>query len=159
MVMVGKYFDGTLPASGEVSEAEQHVHDVVTKAVADAEAAIDAVAPQDAVAAVWRIVDELNLYITEQAPWAVAKADPEDPRLATILVTAVEGLRALAVLLNPVMPKAALALWGSLGAEPSLGALADQRIDAVATWDQLPVGTTITKVPSLFPRIETPESA
>ena len=31
------------------------------------------IAPQDALTAVWRIVDELNGYITEQAPWKVAK--------------------------------------------------------------------------------------
>ncbi len=73
---------------------------------------------------------------------------------ATILATTAEGLRVLAVLLNPVMPKASAVLWDSLGAEPTLGALADQRIDAVAAWGQLPAGTTITKPASLFPRIE-----
>ena len=57
----------------------------------------------------------------------------------------------LAVLLNPVMPKASAVLWDSLGAEPTLGALADQRIDAVAAWGQLPAGATITK-----PRVAVP---
>ena len=47
----------------------------VAAAVADADAAIDAVAPQDALAAVWRIVEALNGYLTEQAPWKVAKDD------------------------------------------------------------------------------------
>jgi methionyl-tRNA synthetase len=59
------------------------------------------------------------------------------------------------VLLNPVMPKSSAALWTSLGAEPALGPLADQRIADVATWGAMPAGSTITKVPSLFPRIET----
>jgi len=131
--------------------------------VADAEAAIDAVAPQDALAAVWRIVEDLNGYLTEQAPWKLAKAVPVEGgaeaathggRLATILVTAAEGLRALAVLLNPVMPKASATLWSSLGAEPALGPLADQHVADVAAWGVLPAGSTITKVPSLFPRIE-----
>ena len=128
----------------------------VESAVADADAAIDAVAPQDALAAIWRIVEDLNGYLTEQAPWKLAKDEPDAAtdggRLATILVTAAEGLRALAVLLNPVMPKASAALWSSLGAEPTLGSLADQRIADVATWGALPAGSTITKVPSLFPR-------
>ncbi|MFI5427344.1 hypothetical protein [Aeromicrobium sp. UC242_57] len=99
--------------------------------------------------------------MTEQAPWKVAK-DTESSeggardRLATILTTAAEGLRVLAVLLNPVMPKASAGLWDALGAESTLGALADQRIDAVAAWGQLPAGTTITKPDSLFPRIEAP---
>ena len=71
--MIGKYFDGSLPAAGEPTDAEQKVIDTVAQAVADADAAIEAIAPQDALAAIWRIVDELNGYITEQAPWKVAK--------------------------------------------------------------------------------------
>ena len=157
--MIGKYFDGSLPAAGEQTDAELTVIDTVAQAVTDADAAIEAIAPQDALAAIWRIVDELNGYITEQAPWKVAKdaassAEAAD-RLATILNTTAEGLRVLAVLLNPVMPKASAVLWDSLGAESALGALADQRIDTVATWGQLPAGTTVTKPASLFPRIET----
>jgi methionyl-tRNA synthetase len=157
--MIGSYFGGTLPVSGELTDAETKIVRTVESAVADAEAAIDAVAPQDALAAVWRIVEDLNGYLTEQAPWKLAKDEPDAAtpggRLATILVTAAEGLRALAVLLNPVMPKASAALWSSLGAEPALGALADQHIADVAAWGVLPPGSTITKVPSLFPRIET----
>jgi methionyl-tRNA synthetase len=152
--MIGKYFDGSLPAAGATTAAEQKVIDLVAEAVAEADAAIEAVAPQDALTAVWRIVDELNGYITEQAPWKVAKEDADSDRLATILNTTAEGLRVLAVLLNPVMPKASAVLWDSLGAEPTLGILADQRIDAVAAWGQLPAGATITKPASLFPRIE-----
>jgi methionyl-tRNA synthetase len=153
--MIGKYFDGVLPAAGELTDGELTVIDTVAEAVRDADAAIEAVAPQDALAAIWRIVDELNGYITDQAPWKVAKDDGQQERLATILHTAAEGLRTLAVLLNPVMPKASAVLWDCLGAEPVLGALADQRIDGVAAWGQLPPGTTITKPASLFPRIET----
>jgi methionyl-tRNA synthetase len=153
--MIGKYFDGVLPAAGEQTDAELTIVDVVAEAVRDADAAIEAVAPQDALAAIWRIVDGLNGYITEQAPWKVAKEDPDSDRLATILNTTAEGLRVLAVLLNPVMPKSSAVLWDSLGAEAALGVLADQRIDAVAAWGQLPAGSTITKPASLFPRIET----
>ena len=157
--MIGSYFDGTLPTAGELTDAEQKIVHTVESAVADADAAIDAVAPQDALAAIWRIVEDVNGYLTEQAPWKLAKDEPDAAtdggRLATILVTAAEGLRALAVLLNPVMPKASAALWSSLGAEPTLGSLPDQRIADVATWGALPAGSAITKVPSLFPRIET----
>lgn len=152
--MVGKYFDGSLPPAGQRGAAEDEVLAVVAAAVADAEAAIDAVAPHDAVAAIWRIVDHLNGYVTDQAPWAVAKNDPDGDRLATILVTLVEGLRTLAVLLHPVIPRATEVLWTSLGANAALGALADQRVDHVVEWDQLPVGTPIVKTEPLFPRID-----
>jgi len=152
--MIGKYFDGALPAAGELSPAERGIVDTVAAAVAEADEAIERIAPQDAVAAIWRIVDALNLYITETQPWAVAKDESQRERLGTILNTAAEGLRVLAVTLHPVMPKATAALWESLGAEPDLGPLAAQRIDQVATWGRLRPGSTITKVPSLFPRID-----
>ncbi|CAN5190250.1 methionine--tRNA ligase [soil metagenome] len=152
--MVGSYFDGLIPQSGPLTDAERKVINVVEVAVAEADAAIEAVAPQDALNAIWRIVDELNGYITEQEPWKVSKDETQRERLATILSTTLEGLRVLAVLLNPITPKATALLWESLGAEKALGALADQRIDAVALWGQLPVGTVVTKGASLFPRID-----
>ncbi|CAM5690157.1 Methionine--tRNA ligase OS=Streptomyces alboniger OX=132473 GN=metG PE=3 SV=1 [Streptomyces alboniger] len=99
---------------------------------------------------------QVNGYITEQEPWKVAKDDsPEGKaRLATILYTAAESLRAVAVLLNPVMPETSQKLWDSLGAEPVLGALADQDVRAAATWGTLPAGATVTKGAVLFPRLE-----
>jgi methionyl-tRNA synthetase len=150
--MIGKYFDGRLPAAGDLTEAETAVVDLVADASARADAAIDELAPHDAVAAVWEIVELLNGYLAEQQPWQVAKQDLD--RTGTILATAAEGLRALCVLLAPVLPKATLSLWESLGAAEAIGPLADQRVGDVATWGQLPVGTPVTKGAVLFPRIE-----
>jgi methionyl-tRNA synthetase len=150
--MIGKYFDGRLPAAGDLTEAETAVVDLVADASVRADAAIDELAPHDAVAAVWEIVELLNGYLAEQQPWQVAKQDLD--RTGTILATAAEGLRALCVLLAPVLPKATLSLWESLGAAEAIGPLADQRVGDVATWGQLPVGTPVTKGAVLFPRIE-----
>ncbi len=72
---------------------------------------------------IWTIVDALNLYITENEPWALAKDDAQRARLGTVLYTAAEGLRALAVLLSPVMPIATEKLWIALGAAETLGRL------------------------------------
>ena len=152
--MIGKYHGGQLPEAGPFGQAEKALVDDIGAAVGAADAAIDRVAPQDAMNEVWRIVDVLNGYLTEQEPWKVAKDDTQSERLATILNTAAEGLRVLAVVLNPVLPKACAALWESLGAEETLGALAEQPLADAGRWSQLPAGTTITKVPSLFPRIE-----
>ncbi|MDF2846568.1 MAG: methionine--tRNA ligase [Oerskovia sp.] len=163
--MVGKYYGGVLPLAGPAGPAEQALEQVAAQAVAAAEKAIDALAIHEAVNAVWTLVDATNLYLTEQEPWKVAKADDEklpdggsaqEGRLATILVTAAEALRSLAVLLHPVTPKAAQALWESLGAEASLGTLAVQPVDGAARFGALPAGTTVTKGASLFPRLEDP---
>ncbi len=86
--------------------------------------------------AVFDFVKQVNGYITEQEPWKVAKdTTPEgQARLAAVLYTAAESLRGVAVLLNPVMPETSQRLWKSLGAEESLGALADQRVQDAGTW-------------------------
>ncbi len=157
LAMVGKYFDGVVPAPGDYTPADKAIIDVVKAAVVEADAAIEALAIHDAIASVWTIVDALNGYITEQEPWALAKDPANESRLATVLYTVTEGLRALAVLLSPVMPIATEKLWTALGVEASLGALLAQPVRSAGDWGQLPVGTTLTALEPLFPRIETAE--
>jgi len=106
------------------------------------------------IGAVRRFIDAVNLYVTEQEPWVLAKDPALSERLDTVLYTMCEALRAIAVLYNPVMPKAMSSLWDQLGAGRSIGPLGEQRIDAVARWGQLPAGTAVSKGAILFPRLE-----
>ncbi|MGW7223628.1 methionine--tRNA ligase [Streptomyces sp. NPDC054826] len=155
--MVGKYFGGKLPEATASGEAEKAIHDGLAEAVARADRSIgDELDFQSGILAVFDFVKQVNGYITEQEPWKVAKDDsPEGrARLATILYTAAESLRAVAVLLNPVMPETSQKLWDSLGAEAGLGALADQKVQESGTWGLLPAGSTVTKGAVLFPRLE-----
>jgi methionyl-tRNA synthetase len=152
--MVGRYFDGVLPAPVADGEAERALADALAKTVATADAAIDRVAIGEAIAAVTGYVSEVNGYISEQQPWQVAKdeSDAGRAKLATILYAAAEALRAIAVLHHAVMPKATVLLWQALGAE-ALGPLAEQRIADSARWGQLPPGVRLTKGAALFPRL------
>ncbi|MEU2156951.1 methionine--tRNA ligase [Streptomyces sp. NPDC019396] len=155
--MVGKYFGGALPGATADGAAEKAVQDGLAKAVAEADRRIgDELDFQGGILAVFDFVKQVNGYITEQEPWKVAKDESDEgrARLATILYTAAESLRAVAVLLNPVMPDTSQKLWDSLGAEASLGALAEQRVQDGADWGRLPAGTTVTKGAVLFPRLE-----
>ncbi len=154
IAMVGRYFDGVLPAAGDATDADQHVAEVVARAVVEADLAIERLAIHESIAAIWRIVDELNGYITLQEPWKLAKDPADRARLATVLSTAAEGLRALAVLLSPVLPTATGKLWIALGADTALGALVDQPLRAAGEWGRLPAGTTVSPLAPLFPRIE-----
>ncbi len=153
IAMIHRYFDGALPASGPATVAELEIQKVAADAVRAADAAIDEVAIHEAIAQVWTLVDALNLYITVQEPWVLAKDEANRERLATVLYTTAEGLRALCVLLAPVVPNAAGKLWSALAAE-SLGALADQPLGEAANWGQLPASAKISELEPLFPRIE-----
>ena len=154
IAMLHKYFDGALPAAGNPTAAEEQVMAVAAAAVANAEKAMDQLAIQDAIAAIWTLVDELNNYITVQEPWALAKDEANRERLGTVLSTTAEGLRALAVLLNPITPKATAKLWQALGAAVP-GSIDDQPLGNAAVWGQLKVGATVAELEPLFPRIET----
>ncbi len=159
IAMTAKYCDGVVPESGPATEAELAVQATVRDALRDASAAMERFAIHEAIAAVWRIVEHLNGYLTEQEPWKVAKDEAQADRLRTILYTALEGLRALAVMLSPVLPKAAQKLWTALGVEPALGALGEQGIPNAAGWGRLPAGTRTVALEPLFPRIEQDPSA
>jgi methionyl-tRNA synthetase len=153
--MIGKYFDGVLPEPGEAGPAEQLVSAALADAAVTADGAMDRLALHEALGAIEGFVGRINGYVTEQEPWKVAKDDsPEGrARLGTILWTAAEALRAVAVLHAPTMPRTAAVLWESLGAQEQLGALADQDIRDAGRWGQLAAGATVTKPASLFPRL------
>ena len=105
------------------------------------------------------LVRVVNNYVTDNAPWKVAKDETRAADLDRILYATAEALRAVAVLLNPVMPKACRLLWSALGADATLGPLADQRVQDAGSWGQLPAGATVTKTEPLFPRLEDAEPA
>jgi methionyl-tRNA synthetase len=69
-----------------------------------------------------------------------------------VLYTASEGLRVLAVLLNPVMPKAAQKLWSALASD--LGSLETQNLNDAGSWGQLKPGQMMHELEALFPRVE-----
>ncbi|MDQ1714245.1 MAG: methionyl-tRNA synthetase [Frankiaceae bacterium] len=147
--MVERYRDGVLP-SGTLDAA---LADAMRTAVADADAAIERLAFQDALAAVMAFVRIVNGYVTEREPWKLAKDEANAGALDDVLYSTADALRAMAVLLSPVMPKACQLLWTSLGAESALGPLSSQRIAAVADV-HLPAGAVVTKLAPLFPRLE-----
>ena len=155
VAMVNKYYDGLVPAPGAYTDADLAIQATVKKAADKADASIEKLAIHEAIAAIWTIVDELNGYITVQEPWVLAKTEETRERLGTVLYTTAEGLRALAVLLSPVIPEATAKLWTALGAPAGLGELTDQVVVDAGHWGQLPFGSRVANLDALFPRIET----
>lgn len=151
LAMVRKYFDGAIPADPALEDADTRILDTARTAITAADAAIDRFAIDQAIAEVWKLVDALNLYITEQQPWVLAKDEATQGRLAAVLATAVRGLGVLAVLLHPIVPKATEKLWPALGAE---GGLAEQRIADALEWR---TSGQVGELPALFPRVEQAE--
>ncbi|MEN9713637.1 MAG: hypothetical protein RLZZ164_301 [Actinomycetota bacterium] len=157
IAMIHKYFEGVVPAASFYTEDDLEIQKIAAAAVNNADDAMGEVAINEAIAQVWTLVDALNNYITVQEPWALAKDEAKRERLATVLYTCAEGLRVLAVLLAPVIPKATAKLWSALAAT-AMGELAGQSLIEAGTWGQLPTGTQLGELEPLFPRVEQDET-
>ena len=151
--MIEKYCEGKVPAVA----SDAGLSAALTSTVEKADAAMVALDFQGGINAVMDYCKKVNGYVTEKEPWILAKDPANKAALEEVLYNTAESLRALAVLLHPVMPATTEILWESLGANATIGSLADQEISKVAQWGQLPEGTLVTKTPVLFPRLETKE--
>jgi methionyl-tRNA synthetase len=148
--MVERYRDGSLPAPAD----EPEVAAALDKAVQAADDRMAALDFQAGLAAVFDLVKQVNGYVTDRAPWVLAKDPDRSAELDRVLYATAEALRGVAVLLNPVLPKACARLWASLGAETALGPLADARVQDAGRWGQLPAGAPVRRGDVLFPRLD-----
>jgi len=150
VAMIARYRGSAIPEA----EIDAEIAELATRVTPDADGAIGRIAIHEAIAHVWRLVDALNLYITEQQPWVLAKDEATSARLDQVLATAVHGVGTLAVLLSPVMPKATAKLWTALGGE---GAVQDVPLLQAPEWKAQTTGS-VQALEALFPRIEEPEA-
>ena len=150
--MVGKYREGVLPEPGEYTNADLALQELLVACAEEADAAMLRLDFSGGILRVKEFVDAVNVYVTEQAPWVLAKEPGDAKRLDTVLYTICESLRAIAVLYHAVMPATCEALWQQLGAPEPLDG---QNVTTVASWGQLAPGSTVTKGEALFPRLET----
>ena len=151
--MIEKYCGGKVPAVAQ----DATLSAALTATVEKCDAAMVALDFQGGINAVMDFCKQVNGFVTIKEPWILAKDPANQGLLEEVLYNTAESLRALAVLLHPVMPATTEILWESLGAKAALGEIGAQPISGVATWGQLPPGATVTKTPVLFPRLEVKE--
>jgi methionyl-tRNA synthetase len=151
--MMERYRGGVLPDG----EPDAGLSAVLADTVRLADERMCALDFQGGLEVIFDYVRQVNGYVTASAPWQLAKDDARAGELDIVLLTTADALRACAVLLHPVMPKACAKLWATLGADAALGPLADQVVQHVASV-RLPAGAAIRKSEPLFPRIEEPGS-
>ena len=152
--MVGKYFGGQLPA-GCKTWANPELFDTDLIAMASAlrgtyETQMEACAPHNALAEVFKVIQRANKYIDETAPWALAKdMDANGNRLAHVLYNLLEATRICGILLTPFMPESMDKLFVQIGAPADI-----QTWDSAAVWGALRETAAVTKGENLFPRID-----
>ena len=149
IAMIEKYCAGAIPAVAHDAGLEAALAETVAKA----DAAMVALDFQGGINTIMEFCKRVNGYVTEREPWIVAKDESRTTELNEILYNTADSIRALAVLLYPVMPATCQTLWTSLGMS---GDIAGEKISDVATWGQIKPGTKVTKGAVLFPRLEEP---
>ena len=98
----------------------------------------------------WSIVARADKMISEAKPWELAKDQSQSQTLNAVLYRAAESLRWLCVLLYPMMPGATTEAWRQLGLEGTPANINPLDLK----WGELAVGTSITEVKPIFPRID-----
>ena len=96
----------------------------------------------------------LNGLIEQVAPWNLAKSNVTDPDLSDLFYYLGESLRIIAILISPVLPKAAHGIFDQLNWKVDLSGKGERFSLADAEWGRLPDGHVVGKPVPLFPRIE-----
>jgi len=102
------------------------------------------------------IVDQGNRLVEVAAPWKLAK-DLEGIskiKLNSVLYALTESLRIIAILISPMLPRAAHGVFDQLNWKMELSGKEERFSLADAEWGKLPDGHVAGKPVPLFPRIE-----
>ena len=145
--MIQKYRGGVLPAAGPLNEREQGIKAAALSLPERIMGLVRDLKVNMALEAAMEFVRDLNRYIAESAPWALAKNPDEAGRLDTVLYTAAEGLRVASVALEAAIPSKARELRAQLG-------LSGQSYTLTPAWGLIAAGTRVPGGPVLFPKPE-----
>ncbi len=113
LTMVARQFGGALPKPGELSANDRTILSAADCLVGKAREVMAMQQLHQVLNATWAVVTEANRYFAGEAPWALAKTDPQ--RQGTVLYVTAEVLRQIAILSLPFIPESAGKLLDLLG--------------------------------------------
>ncbi len=149
LAMQEHYFKGVVqPLSDPAPAIDQQLAAAFAQAAAEVETHVARLALSRALEAIFRATDYANKYITETAPFTLAKDPASLPRAGAVLHNLLEALRVAAQLLAPFLPDASTKIFTAL-------ALPGEQLGAY----DLPWGRAFTpghqvhQAPVLFPRL------
>ena len=95
-----------------------------------------------------------DFLIDIAAPWELARDATRSLQLDSVLYHVIESLRVLAILISPVLPKAAHGIFDQLNWKMELSGKEERFSLADAEWGKFPDGHAVGKRVPLFPRID-----
>jgi methionyl-tRNA synthetase len=149
--MLQRYRQGVIPTPGVAGAWELDLQAVASEAKQQAEKALENWEIGRALDSIWTLVRRANQYLEQSEPWKLARDPSPDAgeRLDTVLASAAEALRLLAIYLAPFIPTASDRMMVQLGlAEISQSAWRDE-----TTWGAVPLKHA-GQISVLFPQID-----
>jgi methionyl-tRNA synthetase len=151
--MIGKAFGGKLPKPGALGDTDKTILAAADAMIGTAREHMKTQQLHQVLNCVWAVVADANRYFASEAPWALAKTNPQ--RQGTVLYVTAEILRQAGILAQPFVPTSAAKLLDLL-AIPA----ADREFSALAAEQRIKAGVTLPPPAAVFPRyVEAEEKA
>ncbi len=144
-VLVHKYYGGTVPVAGELTEADKTALEDIRTSVRALSDNLDHFKFREGLKDAMNIARIGNKYLADAEPWKLIKTDPD--RTATILNIALQICANLAVVFEPFTPFMSAKLAAQLG-------LKDLKWDMAGRFDLVPDGVEIGRPELLFEKID-----
>ena len=145
LVLTRKYYDGEVPACGELNDYDRQTVGEVAAVKASLESNIEHYHFREALKDAMNIARIGNKYLADTEPWKVVKTDPE--RVGTILNIALQITANTAIAIEPFMPFSAAKILKMLSVE-KFG------WEQLGTMDLIAAGHKIGETVLLFEKIE-----
>ena len=145
LVLTQKYFQGQVPAAGELTDYDRQTLQEFADVKTNVERLLDTFHFRDAQREAMNLARIGNKYLADTEPWKLAKTDMA--RVGTILNIALQITANLAIVFEPFLPFSMEKLNKMLNVEP-LG------WDRLGATDLLPAGHQLGKAELLFEKIE-----
>lgn len=149
--MSNKYFGGVVENRGAAEPVDDDLKNFILEVPGKVSAKMDKLRVADAMTEVFALFKRCNKYIDETMPWALAKDETKQDRLATVLYNLVEGICIGAVLLESFMPDTTKRILAQLNAQ-------GRSLEDLKTFGLYPSGNKVTDKPEiLFARLDVKE--
>ena len=145
LVLTEKYFQGQVPAAGELTDYDRQTLQEFADVKTNVERLLDTFHFRDAQREAMNLARIGNKYLADTEPWKLAKTDMN--RVGTIMNIALQITANLAIVFEPFLPFSMEKLNKMLNVEP----LGWNRLGAT---DLLPAGHQLGKAELLFEKIE-----
>ena len=149
--MSNKYFGGVVENKGVTEPVDDDLKSFILSVPAKVDAKMEKLRVADAITEVFTIFKRCNKYIDETMPWALAKDESKQDRLATVLYNLVEGICIGTTLLESFMPDTTKRILGQLNAS-------ERTLEDLKKFGLYPSGNKVTDKPEiLFARMDIKE--